>query len=104
MSQEKAQTKPKMYTQAQVDKLVAQARKDAKNPIPSPAKQAKMKKKLAEEKMDAKMSRSEENVSTKAKPKAKKSGPNPKNKARLKGQSRGKRKFDVWPLLTPVRG
>lgn len=51
----KAQPKPKMYTQAQVDKLVAQARKDAKNPIPSPAKQAKMKKRLAEEKMDARM-------------------------------------------------
>ena len=27
--------KPKMYTQAQVDKMLAAARKQAKNPIPS---------------------------------------------------------------------
>ena len=37
-------------------------------------------------------------MSTKAKPKAKKSGPNPKNEAlysRVKAEA--KRKFDVWP-------
>ena len=41
----------------------------------------------------------------KGKPKKKTSGPNPKNKAlysRVKAEA--KRKFDVWPLLTPQRG
>ena len=51
----KAQPKPKMYTQAQVDKMLAAARKQANNPIPSPKKQAAMKKRLAEEAMDKKM-------------------------------------------------
>jgi hypothetical protein len=51
----KTQPKPKMYTQAQVNKMLAQARRDAQNAIPSSAKQAAMKKKMAEEKMDAKM-------------------------------------------------
>lgn len=54
-AKKKAQPKPKMYTQAQVNRMLAQARREAKNPIPSPAKQAAMKKKLAEEKMDTKM-------------------------------------------------
>lgn len=49
------QPKPKMYTQAQVDKMLAAARKQAKNPIPSPKKQSAMKKRLAEEAMDKKM-------------------------------------------------
>lgn len=49
------QPKPKMYTQAQVDKMLAAARRQAKNPIPSPKKQAAMKKRLAEEAMDKKM-------------------------------------------------
>jgi hypothetical protein len=51
----KDQPKPKMYTQAQVDKMLAAARKQANNPIPSPKKQAAMKKRLAEEAMDKKM-------------------------------------------------
>jgi len=51
----KDQPKPKMYTQAQVDKMLATARKQANNPIPSPKKQAAMKKRLAEEAMDKKM-------------------------------------------------
>jgi hypothetical protein len=44
-----------MYTQAQVNRMLAQARRDAQNAIPSATKQAAMKKKMAEEKMDAKM-------------------------------------------------
>jgi len=51
----KDQPKPKMYTQAQVDKMLAASRKQANNPIPSPKKQAAMKKRLAEEAMDKKM-------------------------------------------------
>lgn len=47
--------KPKMYTQAQVDKMLAAARKQAKNPIPSAKKQSAMKKKIAQEAMDKKM-------------------------------------------------
>ncbi len=54
-AKKKAQPKPKMYTQAQVDKMLREARKQANNPIPSAAKQAAMKKKLAEGRMDAKM-------------------------------------------------
>lgn len=49
------QPKPKMYTQAQVDKMLSEARKKAANPIPSPKKQVTMKKRLAEEAMDKKM-------------------------------------------------
>ena len=47
--------KPKVYTQAQVDRLVAKAKKDAANPIPKPKAQARMRKRIAEEKMDANM-------------------------------------------------
>jgi hypothetical protein len=47
--------KPKMYTQAQVDRMIAQAKKDAANPIPSAKKQAAMKKKIGQKKLDAKM-------------------------------------------------
>lgn len=47
--------KPKMYTQAQVDRMIAQAKKDAANPIPSAKKQAAMKKKIGQQKLDAKM-------------------------------------------------
>lgn len=47
--------KPKMYTQAQVDRMIAQAKKDAANPIPSAKKQAAMKKKISQQKLDAKM-------------------------------------------------
>jgi hypothetical protein len=47
--------KPKLYTQAQVDKLIAQAKKDAANPIPSAKKQAAMKKKISQKRLDAKM-------------------------------------------------
>ena len=47
--------KPKMYTQAQVDRMIAQAKKDAANPIPSTEKQAAMKKKIRQQKLDAKM-------------------------------------------------
>ena len=49
------QPKPKMYTQAQVDRMIAEARKEAKNPIPSARKQAAMKKRLAQKAMDRKM-------------------------------------------------
>jgi hypothetical protein len=55
MPNTKAKPKPKMYTQAQVDKLVAQAKKDAANPVPSAKKQAAMKKKISQEKLDAKL-------------------------------------------------
>jgi len=47
--------KPKMYTQAQVDRMIAQAKKDAANPIPSAKKQAAMKKKIGQKRLDAKM-------------------------------------------------
>ena len=47
--------KPKLYTQAQVDKMIAQAKKDAANPIPSAKKQAAMKKKINQKRLDAKM-------------------------------------------------
>jgi hypothetical protein len=47
--------KPKMYTQAQVDRMIAQAKKDAANPIPSAKKQAAMKKKISQQKLDTKM-------------------------------------------------
>ena len=47
--------KPKLYTQAQVDRMIAQAKKDAANPIPSAKKQAAMKKKIGQKKLDAKM-------------------------------------------------
>ena len=47
--------KPKMYTQAQVDKMIAQAKKDAANPIPSTEKQAAMEKKIRQQKLDAKV-------------------------------------------------
>ena len=50
-------TKPKhkLYTQAQVDRMIAQAKKDAANPIPSAKKQAAMKKKIGQKRLDAKM-------------------------------------------------
>lgn len=47
--------KPKLYTQAQVDRMIAQAKKDAANPIPSAKKQAAMKKKIGQKRLDAKM-------------------------------------------------
>ena len=47
--------KPKMYTQAQVDRMIAQAKKDAANPIPSAKKQTAMKKKISQQNLDTKM-------------------------------------------------
>jgi hypothetical protein len=55
MPNTKSKPKPKMYTQAQVDRMLAQAKKNAANPIPSAKKQAAMKKKIKQQKLDAKI-------------------------------------------------
>lgn len=47
--------KPKMYTQAEVNRMVRQAKKDGASLTPKPKAQAKMKKKVAEQKMDKNM-------------------------------------------------
>jgi len=55
MRNNRSKPKPKMYTQAQVDRMIAQAKKDAANPIPSAKKQSAMKKKINQKKLDDKL-------------------------------------------------
>jgi hypothetical protein len=66
MRNTRSKPKPKMYTQAQVDKLIAQAKKDAANPIPSAKKQAAMKKKINQKQLDAKLKKAAMEVKRKS--------------------------------------